>query len=357
MTIAELTAKEAALRGSYCRFSTAKGAQRQMAGRRFMEWLAKPNSEHLPTAHASQLRAVSPQLLGVVTRLLAQDSLHRATCAECLEQLPFSAASETSLTRNRELDRGASTIVYKGTLCKLNTAGNKQNKAHWLERDCWITGDGDLCYFSLKENRRLVLLSARRLRGAIFEHVKGCAHPLAFRVAPQDRTEESLFAVKSENELHMWMRFLQQASTASCTPQTLRLGSRLPSELRAVRIAVRNRRLQAQDSPRRILESKLWKLKSCGDARVSGDWHQRVMWLTEHGDLVYWSEREGRPLVYLAAADLRAASPRQLAALPHGFELGAPARDGLEFTPARFAAASSQDRDRWLGALRELARQ
>merc|ERR1712061_434693 len=54
-----------------------------------------------------------------------------------------------------------------GVLYKLNSDGELKNNQHWLKRDMWLSFDGNLCYFSQKKGRRLVLLDAATLARGI----------------------------------------------------------------------------------------------------------------------------------------------------------------------------------------------
>ena len=40
-----------------------------------------------------------------------------------------------------------------------------EDATHWLKRDMWVACDGSLCYFSIKENKRLVLLDGIKMAG------------------------------------------------------------------------------------------------------------------------------------------------------------------------------------------------
>ena len=84
--------------------------------------------------------------------------------------------------RHRFEDTSSKAPLYKGTLFKLNTDGNADEPAHWLKRDMWVACDGSLCYFSIKENKRLVLLDGVKLAGAKVENMSCKARDFVFKL-------------------------------------------------------------------------------------------------------------------------------------------------------------------------------
>ncbi|CAK0900817.1 unnamed protein product [Prorocentrum cordatum] len=94
------------------------------------------------------------------------------------------------------------------------------------------------------------------------------------------------------------------------------------------------------------------KVKADGDRMNPPDWYERDMWLNADGDLVYFSKRDGRKLIYYTADDVHSAQifrlSREQACRPWAFQLRLPAHDGLEFAPGEFAAASEAQRESWI---------
>ncbi|CAD7967682.1 unnamed protein product, partial [Amoebophrya sp. A120] len=56
--------------------------------------------------------------------------------------------------------------LLKGVLWKLNSDGDCANPEHWLRRDVWLSANGNLCYYSQKKNKRLILLDNENLARA-----------------------------------------------------------------------------------------------------------------------------------------------------------------------------------------------
>jgi hypothetical protein len=77
----------------------------------------------------------------------------------------------------------------KGTLLKLNVDGDPKNKENWLKRDIWLTGNGNLCYFSQKKGKKLVLL----------DHESMVRHEVA-KLGAADSCMENAFILKPKTD-------------------------------------------------------------------------------------------------------------------------------------------------------------
>lgn len=76
------------------------------------------------------------------------------------------------------------------------------------------------------------------------------------------------------------------------------------------------------------------------------------MWVSRNGSLVYWSVKDEHDLIYYTASDIANAIvepvPEGTVALPFAFRVRQAAEQGVEFTPADFAAESAAVRDQWI---------
>jgi len=245
----------------------------------------------------------------------------------------------------------------KGVLWKLNNDGDPKDASHWRQRDIWVSSGGALCYFSLKDKKRLRLMDAPVLHEATVTRFEGCAIEHAFQVCSPHQS--LYFAPESEEMRAKWMEVLGQMN--SDVIQTVRFGDTLATDLRRYRLKVRNRRKALDEKmisagcykPR--FTGFLWKLKTDGDVDVEGDWIKREMWLSENGSLVYLSAKEDRELVYYTAADVALATAIAVSATPSAcppeswrFQVRLAPCGDLDLQPGEFAAETEERREAWL---------
>eukprot|EP00439_Symbiodinium_sp_Y106_P075182 s275_g14.t2 len=266
--------------------------------------------------------------------------------------------------RQRFEDTSSKAPLYKGTLWKLNTDGKAEDATHWLKRDMWVACDGSLCYFSIKENKRLVLLDGIKISGAKVTTLPNAAREFAFQLdcVNSDDHEKDIsmcFSAESEQEYQKWRSLLSQASNLEGAMQTIRLGGAVADELKQFRLAVKNRRMKVgedtKDQFAPIFKAKLWKVKAEGDRKKVDDWFEREMWIAKNGSLVYWSKKEDRELVYYTANDIAQAKfvliDNEDTFHPWAFHVQLASSGGIEFAPGEFAAESEASRDRWISEL------
>ncbi|CAK9033388.1 unnamed protein product [Durusdinium trenchii] len=269
--------------------------------------------------------------------------------------------------RHRFEDTSSKAPLYKGTLFKLNTDGNADEPAHWLKRDMWVACDGSLCYFSIKENKRLVLLDGVKLAGAKDDHEQDiCMCFSAESEAEYQLLDPEGLTKRCGCDTRKWRSLLSQATNLDGAMQTIRLGGVVADELKQFRLAVKNRRMKvgedtkdgrnvrgpAGDQFAPVFKAKLWKVKAEGDRKKAEDWFEREMWIAKNGSLVYWSKKEDRELVYYTADDIANAKfiflEKDDATHPWAFQVQLAPNSGVEFAPGEFAAESEALRDRTL---------
>merc|ERR1712151_259878 len=118
----------------------------------------------------------------------------------------------------------------------------------------------------------------------------------------------------------------------------------------------RNRRAPVPNSTRRdyepIFRTVLWKLGQGADGRKKDHWFAREVWLSINFNLVYFSVRDERDLIYYSKQDLEHATVVRIPAgegvMPGAFQLVIPPHGGVVFAPAVFAAVSEEARERWI---------
>jgi hypothetical protein len=217
-----------------------------------------------------------------------------------------------------------------------------------------------LCYYSVKEDKRLILLDGSQLSMSTVVPTPGCAKPFAFEIRTiiDDDSKEntSIFlATEEESEYNLWTDKLAKTGKMDMIV-TMKLGSKMAEEIQAFKLNVSNRRLHldedTKDQFEPIFKGNLWKLKTEGDRMKMDDWFEREMWIAKNGSMVYYSPKDSRELVYYTSADVSRAT---ITALPEGdtcrtfsFQVQLPPVNGVEFAPGVFSCASDNLRKQWI---------
>jgi serine/threonine protein kinase len=373
MTVCEFVTLNAVLKPMYGNFLRNAHSHRE-AGFLFMDWLSNIKKVPLP----KQVEKFDADFYDLVQNwLLACDKGKRKACAQSMahpyvlsagkkdkevkaEDMDMHEKPEEIARTNRARaeDNSNTAPLYKGTLWKLNTNGKPMEAADWLKRDMWIAQAGSLCYFSVKENKRLVLVDGTKLAGAkITPYTQGCkqnAFELKYKSEEDDdKTETAIFACENAEEYKAWTTRIKGAVRMDIP--TMKLGNDI-HDLRKFIITVKNRRQKVDDDNKEafvpVYKDKLWKLKAEGDKKKEEDWFEREMWLSRNGSLVYYSKKEERDLVYYTSADLLRATytkvPQKDSFKPYTFLVNLPKSGEVEFAPGEFAAETSELRERWI---------
>jgi len=375
MTLAELVTFDAILKPTYAQFLRNAQSHRE-ASFLFMEWLGSSTKVHLP----SDVQLFSKDLYDCLRECLLVTAATRKTMAQCLghkylqagtwvltnDKKALPQVSTPRVERHRPEDNSPGTPLTKGILWKLNSNGDPMKADHWIRRDMWIAQNHSLCYYSVKENRRLVLIDAAKLSMSTCEPSDEgtTARPYAFKIKcseeAQGQAMTHTLAAESDEELQQWLKVVQNTKRMDMIV-TIRLGADMAQELQAFRVTVRNRRKKVEpgEEGREGFEpsfkAKLWKLKGDGDRMKPDDWFERDMWIAKNGSLVYYSPKEKSELIYYTAADVSRSKMAELqegeACRPWAFQIVMPAVDGVEFAPGEFAAETEEDRKRWMEEL------
>jgi serine/threonine protein kinase len=369
MTLCELVTMEAILKPQYANFLRNASSHRE-AGFLFMEWLSSVRKAPVPKSVEKHDKGLAE----LITQwLLVPSQANRKTCAQALsnpyimsgrdqeDKVVKDTEEPIRRLRDRPEDDSVQKPLHQGTLWKLNTGGNPKDDTAWIKRDMWIAHNHSLCYFSKKEDKRLVLIDGKMLSTASLQKTPGFAKAFAFEVKTKSDAEEGgedvfRLAAESAQELTQWMDKLSKTGRLEMMV-TMKLGSQMAADIDAFKLTVKNRRMKvdegeahAQYEP--VYKGKLWKLKTEGDRKKPEDWFQREMWVAKNGSLVYFSPKEDRELVYYTAADIAQA---KIDKIPEGqachrfcFRVSLPPINNVEFTPGEFSADSEELREQWL---------
>jgi len=368
ITICELVTLDPILKDNFANFMKHGRGARQ-AGFLFMQWLSCVKTLPLPKA----VQAFDDDFVALLkTKILVCDAGKRQSLAHSLSHPyfanvqamlatgPLKQAEEeevrNDMHRLGRIEDTSDSARHKGTLWKLNNNGDMKNKAHWLKRDMWISANGALCYFSQKENRRLVLLGADDICQGEISDVEGAAFEFAFQVKKHADMEDqviTLFACETQEDLDLWLDEIHKTRTRMM--MTFHLNEDMATALRAFKMTVTNRRSKVDNTEANKFEAAfrgtLWKVKGEGDRMKPEDWFERDMWLAKNGSLVYYSQKEKKELVYYTASDVHSAEisfiANEKSHKPWAFQVHIAAVEGIEFVPGEFAAESEEERLTW----------
>jgi serine/threonine protein kinase len=377
MTLCELVSLDAILKPQYANFLRNASSHRE-AGFLFMEWLSSIRKAPLPKSVAN---ADSGLVDLLVSHLLVCNQQSRKTCAQCLSHAYVKAGKWEAdpsidktkgtecvrIQRDRPEDESTLQPLYKGSLWKLNTTGNKSDPNHWIKRDMWIAHNHSLCYYSKKEDKKLVLIDGPKLTSSSMHKVGGgdCAKEYAFeiRTASDEDTKESnssFLAAESPEELADWLEKLGKVTQMDMVV-TFKLGSKMADDLKAFKINVSNRRMKVEDESKDQFEPKfkssLFKLKTEGDVTKLEDWFERDFWIAVNGSMVYFSPKEDRDLVYYTASDVARAKVTVKddgeTCRKNVFQVQLPPVNGVEFAPGVFSCDSEEQRKKWIAQFKQ----
>eukprot|EP00927_Polykrikos_kofoidii_P034020 TRINITY_DN28863_c0_g1_i1.p1 TRINITY_DN28863_c0_g1~~TRINITY_DN28863_c0_g1_i1.p1 ORF type:complete len:657 (+),score=131.05 TRINITY_DN28863_c0_g1_i1:104-2074(+) len=376
MTLCELVSLDAILKPMYASFLRNAHSHRE-AGFMFMESLG--DMKTIMGQFPASLKKYDPAFVELIVNGVGKtNSKERATCAQALA-MRFAKNTESSADEDKKMDMGGDAAprqigarvidestqipLHKGTLWKLNSNGDPKNLTHWIRRDMWIAHNHSLCYFSLQEGKKLVLIDGTKLATALLAPTTGFAREFTFDVKLVHDSEEKdrevmRFAADNQQDLKEWMKMLKNATRMEILV-TMRLGHQMEKDVRAFHLGVKNRRLKVKEGDKAnfepVFKANLWKVKGEGDRSDETHWWLREMWIAKNGSLVYWSKKEERELIYYTASDLQRATVKQIhdtdSCKPYYFQIILPPADGVEFSPGEFAAETQQEVNVWLSEL------
>mmetsp|Transcript_97647 Transcript_97647/g.273220 ORF Transcript_97647/g.273220 Transcript_97647/m.273220 type:complete len:658 (+) Transcript_97647:93-2066(+) len=371
MTVCEFITLDAIWKVQYANFMRNAQSHRE-AGFLFLEWLGDIKTPPMPKAVETFDKGLVDLLFNW---LLVTNPSARKSCAQALSN-PYLAeggwakyGDQNKLAveqaparreRDRRNDESTGAPVHKGTLYKLNTNSDPKDPANWIRRDMWLAQNFSLCYYSVKENKRLVLIDGEQLSKSQVNKVSGQGRDFAFEVVTNDEeSAKTLLAAEDADELAAWEEKLVKVAGVGMTA-TFKLGAKMAEDIQAFKLAVRNRRMKLEgdrDGFEPVHKDQLWKLKTGGDRSVEEHWFRRDMWIAKNGSMVYYSPKEERELVYYTAADINRATVKK-APDGHGckrfvFTVQLPATDGVEFEPGEFSAETEEHRTRFMQALQK----
>lgn len=309
--------------------------------------------------------------------------------------------------RMMSVDDSMQKPLHMGTLWKMKSEGNKTDAQDWKKTDFWISSNGSLCYYSHKQQQRLVMFDHVMLLCVKIRDVEGTWRGYGFELmVPQDVVENAtiaaadqdnarkigspptphankapptphgkggvdedcesvVFATETPEEREVWKAQIAKVHDIEMNLDSLNLDDdELVKDLVTFKLKARNRRQKLKGAGEEwdpVWKSTLFKLKQEGEIMNIEDWREREFWISKNGYLVYKSKKDpdGKPLVYYTDEDLDSATftrkPDAESSRPWTFSvsLGTQA-DGTSFEPGEFAAGSEAERERWLEELRKL---
>jgi len=373
MTLCELVTLDAIWKPQYANFMRNAHSHRE-AGFLFLEWLGDIKKPPLPR----NVEKFDPGLLELLTKwFLVCDPKKRKSCAQTLSMPYLSEGGwqkygegkskekdenvpEMVQRRERKMvdDTEGTKILVKGAIFKLNSNGNPKDNSHWIKRDMWVAHNFSVCYYSQKDQKRLVLIDGEKLSSSDVQEVQGTVKDFAIKIESKATAEEKMdkvyLAFDSKEEMDQWVGNLNQQE--DIVGQKFQLGEEMANEVEAFKLAVRNRRIKVEGDKGAFepaFKSKLWKLKAQGDRTKEEHWFLRDMWIAKNGSMVYYSPKEERDLVYYTAADVSKAVSEAIqdegSFQKNVFTVKlAPAEDGTEFEPGEFGCESTSLRDKWV---------
>jgi len=128
---------------------------------------------------------------------------------------------EVGRNRREKTNCDGSSSIFKGMLWKLKQEGDLMKDQDWFHREHWINSDGSLVYYSKKEERNLVYLSAFELRRADITKIpeSESVKPWSFRIqVPQDggvKYAPGEFAADDEKFLNEWLDAFRSLKNAA----------------------------------------------------------------------------------------------------------------------------------------------
>jgi hypothetical protein len=244
------------------------------------------------------------------------------------------------------------------SLWKLNTGCDPKDEKAWLQRDMWLTPQGNLCYYSQKDQKRLVLIDGPTLYGAEITEVDNSksSRPYSFEVKwGEEKNEKCILAATTAADLPNYIVLLKKVSSNNVL-KTMKLGADTKKKMDAIRITIKNRRL-ALDKEKVKFKAQLSKVKGQGSPLTEGDWFDRQFWITVTGKFAYYSQRDEKDLVYFNTEDIKNATLKKLTEAdsikPYSFSITLQQKDEeIIIEPAVFAAENEAKLKEWIDAFK-----
>jgi serine/threonine protein kinase len=372
MTIAEFVTLDAVLKPQYASFLRNDNRSHQEAGFLFMEWLSQRKKSPI----IGKLKDADKDFQELVNEWLCVPKVtERRTCAEALsctylEKTAAGGADSTDLNkliapvniervaRTRLEDDSDPAQAHAMSLWKLNTGCDPNDEKSWLQRDMWLTPQGNLCYYSQKDQKRLVLIDGPTLYGSEITEVDNSksARAYSFEIKwGEEKNEKFLLAATNAADLPNYIVLLKKVSSNNVL-KTMKLGADTKKKMDAIRITIKNRRL-ALDKENIKFKAQLSKVKGQGSPLTEGDWFDRQFWITVTGKFAYYSQRDEKDLVYFNAEDIKNATLKVLteadSVKPFSFSITLKQKDEeIIIEPAVFAAESDAKLKEWMAAFK-----
>jgi len=365
MTLCQLITLDVVLEEKYAEFS-GKNARSE-----FLTWLGSLQEPPVPDS----VRLFDPGLMELIDRLLICNKKKRKTIASCLDCSFVTTSSgsdnrvvldeeeeETaeefagvtrSLRRVGEVmqdDTSTTAPVFKDLAWVLGVDCEAEEPTSWERCDLWITQDSNLCLYDIRDGKRCVYLPRKELQACQVNSDQVVTR--GYIVELKSPAGSWKFAFDDKESQAKWVNALTVAISAAASPPS----KKDKGGNHILRILVNNRRMAVPNSSRRdyepVFRAVLWKLACGSDGSKKEHWLARELWISINFNLVYFSVKEDRELVYYNAQDLERATVVRMKqgnmTMPWVFQVVVPPQGGVELTPGVFATVSKAARERWI---------
>merc|ERR550514_598488 len=143
----------------------------------------------------------------------------------------------------------------------------------------WVAKNGNLCYYSMKEEKRLIYMDRSKVCRAKISDVPRSAKKFAFKLEVSEEGgtfETACFAAESAEDEKKWRAaFNNVGHTDWFHPKTMMMTQGYLQELRDFTLQVKNRRAAFEAT----FKANLWKLKGDGNPKDDSHWFLREMWI------------------------------------------------------------------------------
>jgi hypothetical protein len=202
------------------------------------------NEEYEMISVQANLKMLEPWFSQIVQldRNVVQSTLHALKQRFSESDKPFGRPMEQDIQVSNNLREnvgadadGEFEPVFKAPLWKLKAnSGDRMDHDHWWLREMWIARNGSLVYFSKKDNKNLVYLTAQDIADATIRLLDADESPkpwsFSVQLAAPDETEDAPppadFAAETADLRKKWVQQLQYTKRSSTHTRPSKFGSK-----------------------------------------------------------------------------------------------------------------------------------
>jgi len=249
-------------------------------------------------------------------------------------------------------DTSATKPLMQGPVWQLNPDMPSEDASQWVLCDMWLANDGNLCYYCLQEGKRLVYMGREELLNSTIVAEPSAKTPRGCGLDIREGPNIVRLALVGAQAHDQWTSALTSFIKSPTRPPKAAMANK-KNVITPLHMTCRNRRQPVPRASRRdyepVFRAVLWKR----EPHLSGPWVAREMWISVNFNLVYYSVKEDRDLIYYTAQDLSRATIVRVpngsnGSMPWIFQVVIPPQGGVEFAPGEFAAVSDEARESWI---------